>query len=107
MSVNLLDHPVIYTRPAWRSYTCPYSCTSSCECVVQNAQVFILCVLLYRVHGATLGVGSLLASFLGEAMMVAVGACYMYRQQVCGCHKFKSFALSGKIMSHALYDFLI
>uniref|UniRef100_A0A4W4ET46 ANKH inorganic pyrophosphate transport regulator a n=1 Tax=Electrophorus electricus TaxID=8005 RepID=A0A4W4ET46_ELEEL len=42
-----------------------------------------LIVLPYLgVHGATLGVGSLLAGFLGEAMMVAVGASYVYRQQV-------------------------
>ncbi|KAF5901797.1 progressive ankylosis protein B, partial [Clarias magur] len=41
-----------------------------------------LIVLPYMgVHGATLGVGSLLAGFLGEATMVAAGACYVYRQQ--------------------------
>ncbi|MCI4391432.1 hypothetical protein PGIGA_G00134260 [Pangasianodon gigas] len=41
-----------------------------------------LIVLPYMgVHGATLGVSSLLAGFLGESMMVAVGACYVYRQQ--------------------------
>ncbi|XP_053343547.1 ANKH inorganic pyrophosphate transport regulator a [Clarias gariepinus] len=41
-----------------------------------------LIVLPYMgVHGATLGVGSLLAGFLGEAIMVAAGACYVYRQQ--------------------------
>ncbi|KAI5092210.1 progressive ankylosis-like protein [Silurus meridionalis] len=41
-----------------------------------------LIVLPYMgVHGASLGVGSLLAGFLGEATMVAVGACYVYRQQ--------------------------
>ncbi|XP_076868360.1 ANKH inorganic pyrophosphate transport regulator a isoform X2 [Brachyhypopomus gauderio] len=41
-----------------------------------------LIVLPYLgVHGATLGVGSLLAGFLGEAVMVGVGAGYVYRQQ--------------------------
>ncbi|XP_067233674.1 ANKH inorganic pyrophosphate transport regulator a isoform X2 [Chanodichthys erythropterus] len=33
------------------------------------------------VHGATLGVGSLLAGFVGESIMVAVAACYVYRKQ--------------------------
>ncbi|XP_062841750.1 ANKH inorganic pyrophosphate transport regulator a [Trichomycterus rosablanca] len=33
------------------------------------------------VHGASLGVGSLLAGFLGEATMVAVGAGYVYHQR--------------------------
>ncbi|KAG2458458.1 ANKH protein, partial [Polypterus senegalus] len=33
------------------------------------------------VHGATLGVGSLLAGFLGESTMVAIAACYVYRKQ--------------------------
>lgn len=37
---------------------------------------------LCRVHGATLGVGSLLAGFVGESTMVAVAACYVYRKQV-------------------------
>ncbi|XP_049319255.1 ANKH inorganic pyrophosphate transport regulator a [Astyanax mexicanus] len=41
-----------------------------------------LIVLPYAgVHGATLGVGSLLAGFLGEATMVAIAACYVYRKQ--------------------------
>ncbi|XP_064409254.1 mineralization regulator ANKH [Latimeria chalumnae] len=41
-----------------------------------------LIVLPYLgVHGATLGVGSLLAGFLGECAMVAVAACYVYRKQ--------------------------
>ena len=35
-----------------------------------------------RVHGATLGVGSLLAGFIGESSMVAIAACYVYRRQV-------------------------
>lgn len=35
-----------------------------------------------RVHGATLGVGSLLAGFVGESTMVAIAACYVYRKQV-------------------------
>lgn len=35
-----------------------------------------------RVHGATLGVGSLLAGFVGESAMVAIAACYVYRKQV-------------------------
>lgn len=38
--------------------------------------------LYFRVHGATLGVGSLLAGFIGESTMVAIAACYVYRQQV-------------------------
>uniref|UniRef100_A0A8C1R9P4 ANKH inorganic pyrophosphate transport regulator a n=1 Tax=Cyprinus carpio TaxID=7962 RepID=A0A8C1R9P4_CYPCA len=42
-----------------------------------------LLVLPYMgVHGATLGVGSLLAGFMGESTMVAVAACYVYRKQV-------------------------
>uniref|UniRef100_A0A671NMU1 Progressive ankylosis protein homolog B-like n=1 Tax=Sinocyclocheilus anshuiensis TaxID=1608454 RepID=A0A671NMU1_9TELE len=41
-----------------------------------------LIVLPYMgVHGATLGVGSLLAGFLGESTMVAIAACYVYRKQ--------------------------
>ncbi|TWW70827.1 Progressive ankylosis protein -like protein [Takifugu flavidus] len=41
-----------------------------------------LVVLPYMgVHGATLGVGSLLAGFVGESTMVAIAACYVYRQQ--------------------------
>uniref|UniRef100_A0A8C2CN94 Progressive ankylosis protein homolog B-like n=1 Tax=Cyprinus carpio TaxID=7962 RepID=A0A8C2CN94_CYPCA len=41
-----------------------------------------LLVLPYMgVHGATLGVGSLLAGFMGESTMVAVAACYVYRKQ--------------------------
>lgn len=35
-----------------------------------------------RVHGATLGVGSLLAGFVGESTMVAIASGYVYRQQV-------------------------
>lgn len=41
-----------------------------------------LCVPISRVHGATLGVGSLLAGFVGESTMVAIAACYVYRKQV-------------------------
>ncbi|XP_052473939.1 progressive ankylosis protein homolog B [Carassius gibelio] len=41
-----------------------------------------LIVLPYMgVHGATLGVGSLLAGFVGESTMVAIAACYVYRKQ--------------------------
>lgn len=40
------------------------------------------CVFISRVHGATLGVGSLLAGFVGESTMVAIAACYVYRKQV-------------------------
>ncbi|NXS43975.1 ANKH protein, partial [Balaeniceps rex] len=41
-----------------------------------------LIVLPYLgVHGATLGVGSLLAGFIGESTMVAIAACYVYRKQ--------------------------
>ncbi|KAL7840567.1 hypothetical protein AOLI_G00258900 [Acnodon oligacanthus] len=44
--------------------------------------IISLIVLPYLgVHGAVLGVGSLLAGFLGEATMVAVAACYVYRKQ--------------------------
>uniref|UniRef100_A0AAZ3R5V9 ANKH inorganic pyrophosphate transport regulator a n=1 Tax=Oncorhynchus tshawytscha TaxID=74940 RepID=A0AAZ3R5V9_ONCTS len=42
-----------------------------------------LVVLPYMgVHGATLGVGSLLAGFIGESTMVAIAACYVYRKQM-------------------------
>ncbi|XP_062849930.1 progressive ankylosis protein homolog B isoform X2 [Trichomycterus rosablanca] len=41
-----------------------------------------LIVLPYMgVHGATLGVGSLLAGFIGESTMVAIAALYVYRRQ--------------------------
>ncbi|XP_056306693.1 ANKH inorganic pyrophosphate transport regulator a [Danio aesculapii] len=41
-----------------------------------------LLVLPYMgIHGATLGVGSLLAGFVGESTMVAIAACYVYRKQ--------------------------
>ncbi|XP_059801156.1 progressive ankylosis protein homolog B-like isoform X2 [Hypanus sabinus] len=41
-----------------------------------------LIVLPYMgVHGASLGVGSLLAGFLGESAMVAIASCYVYRQE--------------------------
>ncbi|KAG9341617.1 hypothetical protein JZ751_019134 [Albula glossodonta] len=41
-----------------------------------------LIVLPYMgVHGGTLGVGSLLAGFLGESTMVAIAACYVYQKQ--------------------------
>ncbi|XP_032406912.1 ANKH inorganic pyrophosphate transport regulator a [Xiphophorus hellerii] len=44
--------------------------------------IISLVVLPYMgVHGATLGVGSLLAGFVGESAMVAIAACYVYRQQ--------------------------
>ncbi|GAA6090360.1 ANKH inorganic pyrophosphate transport regulator a, partial [Tachysurus ichikawai] len=44
--------------------------------------IISLIVLPYMgVHGATLGVGSLLVGFVGETTMVAVGACCVYRQQ--------------------------
>uniref|UniRef100_A0A4W5P2K1 ANKH inorganic pyrophosphate transport regulator a n=1 Tax=Hucho hucho TaxID=62062 RepID=A0A4W5P2K1_9TELE len=38
--------------------------------------------LCFSVHGATLGVGSLLAGFIGESIMVALAACYVYQKQV-------------------------
>uniref|UniRef100_UPI00398E4C91 progressive ankylosis protein homolog B isoform X3 n=1 Tax=Pristiophorus japonicus TaxID=55135 RepID=UPI00398E4C91 len=41
-----------------------------------------LIVLPYMgVHGASLGVGSLLAGFLGESAMVAIASCYVYRKE--------------------------
>ncbi|XP_076147068.1 progressive ankylosis protein homolog [Alosa pseudoharengus] len=41
-----------------------------------------LVVLPYiGVHGATLGVSALLAGFVGEASMVAIATCYVYRKQ--------------------------
>uniref|UniRef100_A0A3Q2PBV6 ANKH inorganic pyrophosphate transport regulator a n=1 Tax=Fundulus heteroclitus TaxID=8078 RepID=A0A3Q2PBV6_FUNHE len=44
--------------------------------------IISLIVLPYLgVHGATLGVGSLLAGFVGESAMVAIAAGYVYRQQ--------------------------
>lgn len=73
---------------------------------MHNAQVFSVCVLHYRVHGASLGVGSLLAGFIGEAAMVAVGACYVYRQQASERLKLNSFALSTKVMSPNHSDLL-
>lgn len=47
-----------------------------------HRHVLIVLLLCSRVHGATLGVGSLLAGFIGESTMVAIAACYVYRQQV-------------------------
>ncbi|XP_037550233.1 ANKH inorganic pyrophosphate transport regulator a [Nematolebias whitei] len=44
--------------------------------------IISLVVLPYMgVHGATLGVGSLLAGFVGESTMVAIAGCYVYRRQ--------------------------
>ncbi|XP_041040434.1 progressive ankylosis protein homolog B isoform X3 [Carcharodon carcharias] len=41
-----------------------------------------LIVLPYMgIHGASLGVGSLLAGFLGESAMVAIASCYVYRKE--------------------------
>lgn len=48
-----------------------------------------------RVHGATLGVGSLLAGFLGESAMVAVAACYVYRKQVSSEETWRASCISG------------
>ncbi|XP_059380380.1 ANKH inorganic pyrophosphate transport regulator a isoform X2 [Carassius carassius] len=58
-------------------------------CVLAPSSVLRIAVLITSllvlpymgVHGATLGVGSLLAGFMGESTMVAVGACYVYRKQ--------------------------
>ncbi|XP_062425805.1 mineralization regulator ANKH isoform X2 [Rhea pennata] len=47
--------------------------------IVLIASLIILPYL--GVHGATLGVGSLLAGFVGESTMVAIAACYVYRKQ--------------------------
>ncbi|XP_048404108.1 progressive ankylosis protein homolog B-like isoform X2 [Stegostoma tigrinum] len=41
-----------------------------------------LIILPYMgIHGAALGVGSLLAGFLGESAMVAIASCYVYRKE--------------------------
>ncbi|KAL1248837.1 hypothetical protein QQF64_022155 [Cirrhinus molitorella] len=58
-------------------------------CVLAPSSVLRIAVLITSllvlpymgVHGATLGVGSLLAGFVGESTMVAVAACYVYRTQ--------------------------
>lgn len=50
--------------------------------LIMSDLVLTICVLIFRVHGATLGVGSLLAGFVGESTMVALAACYVYRKQV-------------------------
>ncbi|XP_026093400.1 ANKH inorganic pyrophosphate transport regulator a [Carassius auratus] len=58
-------------------------------CVLAPSSVLRIAVLITSllvlpymgVHGATLGVGSLLAGFMGESTMVAVAACYVYRKQ--------------------------
>uniref|UniRef100_A0A8C6WYR8 ANKH inorganic pyrophosphate transport regulator a n=1 Tax=Neogobius melanostomus TaxID=47308 RepID=A0A8C6WYR8_9GOBI len=48
-----------------------------------------LVVLPYMgVHGATLGVGSLLAGFIGESTMVAIAAIYVYRKQYFNSYLF-------------------
>uniref|UniRef100_A0A671K6M6 Progressive ankylosis protein homolog B-like n=1 Tax=Sinocyclocheilus anshuiensis TaxID=1608454 RepID=A0A671K6M6_9TELE len=59
-------------------------------CVLAPSSVLRIAVLITSllvlpymgVHGATLGVGSLLAGFMGESTMVAVATCYVYRKQV-------------------------
>ncbi|XP_055737096.1 progressive ankylosis protein-like isoform X2 [Salvelinus fontinalis] len=43
------------------------------------------------VHGATLGVGSLLAGFVGESIMVALAACYVYQKQ-------KKYEMASKLV---------
>ncbi|XP_029557074.1 progressive ankylosis protein homolog B isoform X3 [Salmo trutta] len=43
------------------------------------------------VHGATLGVGSLLAGFIGESIMVALAACYVYQKQ-------KNYEMASKLV---------
>ncbi|XP_043082612.1 ANKH inorganic pyrophosphate transport regulator a isoform X2 [Puntigrus tetrazona] len=58
-------------------------------CVLAPSSVLRIAVLITSllvlpymgVHGATLGVGSLLAGFMGESTMVAVAACYVYQKQ--------------------------
>lgn len=58
-------------------------------CVLAPSSVLRIAVLISSllvlpymgVHGPTLGVGSLLAGFVGESTMVAVAACYVYRKQ--------------------------
>ncbi|KAI2649124.1 hypothetical protein H4Q32_020336 [Labeo rohita] len=58
-------------------------------CVLAPSSVLRIAVLITSllvlpymgVHGATLGVGSLLAGFVGESTMVAVAAGYVYRKQ--------------------------
>ncbi|XP_041718036.1 progressive ankylosis protein homolog isoform X2 [Coregonus clupeaformis] len=43
------------------------------------------------VHGATLGVGSLLAGFVGESTMVTIAACYVYQKQ-------KNYEMASKLL---------
>ncbi|XP_035597356.1 progressive ankylosis protein homolog isoform X2 [Oncorhynchus keta] len=43
------------------------------------------------IHGATLGVGSLLAGFVGESIMVALAACYVYQKQ-------KNYEMANKLV---------
>ncbi|XP_016333256.1 ANKH inorganic pyrophosphate transport regulator a isoform X2 [Sinocyclocheilus anshuiensis] len=58
-------------------------------CVLAPSSVLRIAVLITSllvlpymgVHGATLGVGSLLAGFVGESTMVAVAACCVHRKQ--------------------------
>src|SRR4029434_728657 len=57
-------------------------CVGVCVCVRVCVRVVACVCVCDSVHGATLGVGSLLAGFLGESTMVAIAACYVYRKQV-------------------------
>lgn len=56
--------------------------TRWCERILDDVAFTAALLLCFRVHGATLGVGSLLAGFIGESTMVAIAACYVYRRQV-------------------------
>ncbi|TNM96526.1 hypothetical protein fugu_016187 [Takifugu bimaculatus] len=58
-----------------------YAFAELCVVPLRIFSFFPLPVWRFRVHGATLGVGSLLAGFVGESTMVAIAACYVYRQQ--------------------------
>ncbi|XP_028824698.1 ANKH inorganic pyrophosphate transport regulator a isoform X2 [Denticeps clupeoides] len=73
-------------------------------CVLAPSSVLRICVLIASlivlpymgVHGATLGVGSLLAGFLGESSMVAVAACYVYKKQKKSCEMNNELVIEGE-----------
>lgn len=61
--------------------------------------------MCFRVHGATLGVGSLLAGFIGESTMVAIAACYVYRQQVSSPEFYFHFVYTTKARPRFVEEF--
>lgn len=77
ISLRLSSPPVLGTFPGFWLLRFESLCVST-----RLSRHMASCVLIPRVHGATLGVGSLLAGFVGESTMVAIAACYVYRKQV-------------------------